>query len=164
MSAAYQSGLKLSSQGRHTEAIAQYEQALSEKPNDTKVLFALGSRTRLDISAQHDRNPLFVRLSDGSVRNAYTVKLRNMESRPREVTIAMEGLAEGKMWPEGSSRDAASGAFDVKLAPDTVTKLRLFVVTPAGDGSRKDFALTVKGADDAKASDRHEVVLERGGE
>ena len=43
MSAAYQSGLRLSSQGRHVEAIAQYEQALTAKPDDTKVLFALGN-------------------------------------------------------------------------------------------------------------------------
>src|SRR6185503_13076711 len=43
MNAAYQSGLKLSSQGRHAEAIAQYEQALVVAPNDTKVLFALGN-------------------------------------------------------------------------------------------------------------------------
>lgn len=43
MSAAYQSGLRLSSQGRHVEAIAQYELALTAKPDDTKVLFALGN-------------------------------------------------------------------------------------------------------------------------
>jgi tetratricopeptide (TPR) repeat protein len=43
MSAAYQSGLKLSSQGRHAEAIAQFEQALAQDPADTKVLFALGN-------------------------------------------------------------------------------------------------------------------------
>jgi polyferredoxin len=29
----------------------------------------------------HERNPLFVRLSDGSIRNAYTVRLLN--KRPR---------------------------------------------------------------------------------
>src|ERR1051325_11694059 len=43
MNAAYQSGLKLSSQGRHAEAIAQFEQALASDPHDTKVLFALGN-------------------------------------------------------------------------------------------------------------------------
>ena len=43
MTAAYQTGLKLSSQGRHVEAIAHFEQALVEKPDDTKVLFALGN-------------------------------------------------------------------------------------------------------------------------
>jgi len=43
MNIAYQSGLKLSSQGRHGEAIAQFEQALALEPDDPKVLFALGN-------------------------------------------------------------------------------------------------------------------------
>ena len=43
MNIAYQSGLKLSSEGRHGEAIAQFEQALAAEPNDPKVLFALGN-------------------------------------------------------------------------------------------------------------------------
>ena len=43
MNSAYQSGLKLSSQGRHVEAITQFEVALVEQPDDTKVLFALGN-------------------------------------------------------------------------------------------------------------------------
>jgi Flp pilus assembly protein TadD len=43
MSAAYTQGLKLSSQGRHAEAIAQFETALAQTPDDTKVLFALGN-------------------------------------------------------------------------------------------------------------------------
>jgi Flp pilus assembly protein TadD len=47
MSAAYQSGLKLSSQGRHVEAITQFEQALAVHPDDTKVLFALGNTAHL---------------------------------------------------------------------------------------------------------------------
>ena len=42
MSTAYAQGVKLSSQGRHVEAIAQFEQALALEPRDTKVLFALG--------------------------------------------------------------------------------------------------------------------------
>ncbi len=43
MNIAYQSGLKLSSEGRHGEAIAQFEQALALEPDDPKVLFALGN-------------------------------------------------------------------------------------------------------------------------
>lgn len=43
MNVAYHSGLKLSSQGRHGEAIAQFEQALALEPDDPKVLFALGN-------------------------------------------------------------------------------------------------------------------------
>ena len=43
MSAAYAQGLKLSSAGRHVEAIAHFEQALAADPRDTRVLFALGN-------------------------------------------------------------------------------------------------------------------------
>ncbi len=43
MSAAYTQGVKLSSQGRHAEAIAQFEQALALHPDDIRVLFALGN-------------------------------------------------------------------------------------------------------------------------
>ena len=53
------------------------------------MLFALSTRTRLDISAQQDRNPLYVRLADGTIRNSFTVKVRNMEARPRTVEIGM---------------------------------------------------------------------------
>ena len=42
------------------------------------VSFAM--RTSGAMSVQHDREPLTVRLSDGSVRNAYTVKLLRLSS------------------------------------------------------------------------------------
>ena len=43
---AYQQGLALSAKGRHTEAIARFEQALAATPDDTRVLFALGNTAR----------------------------------------------------------------------------------------------------------------------
>jgi polyferredoxin len=128
------------------------------------LLFALGNRTRLDISAQHDRNPLYVRMSDGSVRNAYTVKLRNMESRPRTVRVMMAGVPQALMWLGNAGRASAARSFEAKLTPDAVTKLRLFVISPGGDGSRQDFTLSVQGLDDPRPSDSHALVLERGGE
>src|SRR5690606_11286607 len=38
------------------------------------MLAVLLTRSRLDVNVLHDRNPVFVQLSDGSVRNGYTVK------------------------------------------------------------------------------------------
>ena len=43
---AYDRGLKLSSQGRHLEAISCYEKALAERPDDVRTLFALGNTAR----------------------------------------------------------------------------------------------------------------------
>jgi Flp pilus assembly protein TadD len=42
----YAQGLKLSGQGRHAEAIEHYERALAAKPDDARVLFALGNTAR----------------------------------------------------------------------------------------------------------------------
>ncbi|HEX3756577.1 MAG TPA: tetratricopeptide repeat protein [Rhizomicrobium sp.] len=44
--AAYQCGLTLSAKGRHLEAIGQFEQALAGRPDDPRVLFALGNTAR----------------------------------------------------------------------------------------------------------------------
>jgi polyferredoxin len=44
------------------------------------------------LSVQHDRDPLAVRLSDGSVRNAYTMKLLNKSTSPQHYTLGVEGL------------------------------------------------------------------------
>ncbi len=42
----YAHGLRLSGQGRHAEAIEQFERALSARPDDARVLFALGNTAR----------------------------------------------------------------------------------------------------------------------
>ena len=43
---AYDQGLKLSSQGRHLEAISCFEKALADSPDDARTLFALGNTAR----------------------------------------------------------------------------------------------------------------------
>ena len=53
------------------------------------LMFAV--RTRGSISVQHDRSPLAVTLSDGSVRNAYTVKLLNKSAAPHAFVLTAEG-------------------------------------------------------------------------
>jgi tetratricopeptide (TPR) repeat protein len=42
----YRAGLKLSAEGRHAEAIGRFEAALAARPDDTRVLFALGNTAR----------------------------------------------------------------------------------------------------------------------
>ena len=46
---------------------------------------AAAQRPTLEINVLHDRNPLFVRLSDGGMRNGYTVKILNKLHEPRVV-------------------------------------------------------------------------------
>jgi cytochrome c oxidase accessory protein FixG len=53
------------------------------------IMFA--NRTSGAITVQHDRSPVAVRLSDGSIRNAYTIKLMNKSATPRAFQLKAEG-------------------------------------------------------------------------
>jgi len=111
------------------------------------MLFALGARERLEISAQQDRNPIFVRLSDGAIRNAYTVKLRNMEARPRQMEIGLSGLPSGRIWTDVGSREAASSTVRTTVPADSVAKLRIFLTLSPGGRARQDFRFTARAMD-----------------
>ena len=125
------------------------------------MLFALGNRTRIDISANHDRNPVYVQLADGHVRNSYTVNLRNMENRPREMIIGMTALEGGVIWSNEGSREGAGQRLTTTVSADSVARLRVYVAAPGTGPEREDFALTVTAADDPEARDIDEVFFER---
>ncbi|KXU29462.1 cytochrome c oxidase accessory protein CcoG [Sphingobium sp. 22B] len=125
------------------------------------MLFALGARERLEISAQQDRNPIFVRLSDGAIRNAYTVKLRNMQARPRPMEVGLTGLPGGRMWTDAGSRESAAATVRTTVPADSVAKLRIFLTLPSGGPARQDFRFTVRALDREGGSASEPARFER---
>ncbi|RJT24746.1 cytochrome c oxidase accessory protein CcoG [Chakrabartia godavariana] len=125
------------------------------------MLFSLGARTRLDLNVQHDRNPVYVQLSDGSIRNNYTVKVRNMEARPRDVELIVAGLPGAVVWTADTDRVEGRTTVDLRVAPDSIRKVRLFVAAPAKGAERSDFSITAKAKSGNEKGDTDEVVFER---
>ena len=117
------------------------------------MLFALGTRSRIDIAANADRNPEYVRLSDGSIRNTFAIKLRNMQSRPRAMEIGLTGIPQGKMWLEGEDREDAGRTLSITVPADQVQKLRVYVVAPPEGAKREDFDFTLRAVDNAEERD-----------
>ncbi len=125
------------------------------------MLFTLGQRTRLDLAVQQDRNPVYVRLSDGSIRNNYTLKIRNMETRPRRITVSIAGLERAQAWTADGSRESARPAINVKVEPDSVTKLRLFVAGPSEGPEHAKYTITLSDPSDGKSKATDAVMFER---
>ncbi|MDQ0318441.1 cytochrome c oxidase accessory protein FixG [Pararhizobium capsulatum DSM 1112] len=98
------------------------------------LLTALVTRNRVEINVLRDRNPQYVLLSDGSIRNGYTVKLLNMRPEPRAFTLHMEGLAGASMTAAGLENDA-SGALIVPVEPDRLRTVKVFVRQPSTDAT-----------------------------
>jgi len=90
------------------------------------MLIVLSMRDRLDINVQHDRNPLYVLLSDGAVRNGYDVKILNMTPTPRTMRLSIEGLTGGEMTLASSANEPQTQIV-LDVEPDRVLPLRVYV-------------------------------------
>ncbi|NOW47742.1 cytochrome c oxidase accessory protein FixG [Novosphingobium sp. SG751A] len=95
------------------------------------LLFALAMRPRLAISVAKDRNPPFMVMSDGSIRNAYLVKWRNMEGRPRPMRLSIAGARGMVMWSEDMDKTRASTSLERVIPADQSKALRVYVLSPA---------------------------------
>jgi cytochrome c oxidase accessory protein FixG len=127
------------------------------------LLFALGTRSHIDLSVAKDRNPPFMLMSDGSVRNAYTLKLRNMERRPREMEIGLDNLAGARIWSDEMARTAAARTLRRRVAADQTQAVRVYVVAPAGTPSQP-LSFTLRALDAEGGDDVHETRFDAPGE
>ena len=57
------------------------------------LIWSVSSQAPLEMSVVQVRQPLFVRLSDGSVQNSYELRLDNKTDEPMQLAIMMSGLA-----------------------------------------------------------------------
>jgi polyferredoxin len=94
------------------------------------LVYGLLTRDRLQVNVLHDRNPQFVTLSDGSIRNGYTVKLLNMIPEPRTVIVTLQGLKGAEMTFVGLDQPE-DRSFAVEVEPDRLKTLKVYVRQPA---------------------------------
>ena len=106
------------------------------------MLYTLATRSSMSISALHERSPLFVALSDGSVRNDYTVRFLNKAGVSRSFTLEVLGLPAAEIRASGIE-PGADGKLIVEVGPDQTRELRASVQVPA--------------ASSAEGSNRHRV-------
>ena len=83
----------------------------------------------MDVSAQHDRNPLYVQLSDGSIRNAYTIRLSNKALEERAFTLAVTGLPAVDLDALGALH-VSEGVIEMPVGPAQTREVRVLVTIP----------------------------------
>ncbi|WP_338466277.1 cytochrome c oxidase accessory protein CcoG [Novosphingobium sp. ZN18A2] len=123
------------------------------------LLFMLGHRTRLDLSVAKDRNPEYVLLSSGSVRNGYTVKLRNMEDRPRKMEVTLDGLAAGSMYTDEMEATDASRKLTFEVPADETMRLRVYVTEKGPGAEGGDFSFNLRAMDKEGGTDTERTTF-----
>jgi len=93
------------------------------------MLWGFLQRSPVDLHVLRDRNPTFVRLHDGSIRNGYTLKITNRSFGPQTFTVGLAGIRDATLKTPGES--ASRGLLTVLVEPDEVRAVRVFVSAPA---------------------------------
>jgi cytochrome c oxidase accessory protein FixG len=115
------------------------------------MLTVLALRSPISVNVLHDRNPLYVELKDGSIRNGYDVKILNMTPEPREVVVSLEGLPGAGMALADASGEPDKTSLALTLDPDKVVPLRLYVRVDAAalPPAPRQFRIVVQSTDGA---------------
>ena len=92
------------------------------------MLVTLLNRTQLDVNVVPDRNPLYVALSDGAIRNGYTVKILNKRQEERTFRLTLEKLPGGTMEMVGDA-GVKGTTFDITVEPDKLKAVKIYVST-----------------------------------
>jgi len=90
------------------------------------MIFTLATRDSEGISVIHDRNPMFVRMSDGALRNGYTIRIVNKQLKYREFIISVDGLPSTLVDFVGQA-PRADGRRLVSVGPDQTHEVRVMV-------------------------------------
>lgn len=123
------------------------------------MLAAFLSRSAVDLSVIHDRNPLYVKLSNGDIRNTYTLKIINKTHEDQIFHLSVEGIS-----PRSINIAGASAAVEGLLVlADSVGTFRVLVVAPPDAVSpRRDMTLSIDNANGSLQSRAETVFITEG--
>ncbi len=94
------------------------------------MLVSLATRSFTYLGVLHDRNPLYVELSDGQIRNAFTVNISNKRTEPRDFALTVEGLPGATVDAVGARPEG--DRLILPVGPGTPQQFRVLVTAPAG--------------------------------
>ncbi len=91
------------------------------------MLYALVTRSKQDMSLLHDRNPLFVQLSDGDIRNGYEIKILNKTHEDSVYALSVTGIEDAKISVKGAGQLDFNA---LHVAADSVAHYKIFLQAP----------------------------------
>jgi len=110
------------------------------------MVWQLATRRSVELSVLHERSPLFVRLSDGSIRNAYTIRILNKRPHERPFALTVQGLPGLRVETVGVTATADLRPV-VTVEPDSSREVRVLVTLPAGGHPEQSQTITFTVAD-----------------
>ncbi|MEO5336941.1 MAG: cytochrome c oxidase accessory protein CcoG [Magnetospirillum sp. WYHS-4] len=109
------------------------------------MAYGITHRSTEHVSVIRDRAPLFVMLSEGDLRNAYTLKISNKERKDKIYELSIAGLAGATLGAVGEE-ESGKAMIELPARPDMVNSFRIFVTARPDilKGKSTDMAFQIK--------------------
>ncbi len=96
------------------------------------MLFGLLNKSVLDVNVVPDRNPLFVEVSGGGIRNGFTVRILNKKHGEHRFAISVTGLKD----PSLSYIGVEAGEPPVAVKSDDVRAVKIYVTVSSEEAAK----------------------------
>ncbi len=109
------------------------------------MLASLAHRARFTVALLPDRSPLFVRLSDGSIRDGFTLKIENRNPDARDFLVTLDGLGDAELHIAelGAAVPGAQGV-TLPVPGDSIASYHALVQSPRRDTPEIPFGFVVR--------------------
>ncbi len=111
------------------------------------IFYGLMNRADLDVNILRDRNPLFVQLSSGDIRNGYTIKILNKSHDIRKFSLSISGLQHYKMNVVGIQEKTPEGLPVIEVGRDRLRSVKVYLTVPKEDLTSDSISFTITAKD-----------------
>jgi polyferredoxin len=94
------------------------------------MIYGVMNRHMTDLHVLRDRNPTFVTLHDGAVRDGYTIKIDNRTFEKRTFLLSLEGIPEATLRTPGDESDSHTHVMPVVVEANEVRAIRVSIIAP----------------------------------
>lgn len=119
------------------------------------MLYNLLTRSLLELHVIHDRNPLFVKLSDNSIRNGYEIKILNKSHYDKNYSLTVSGIDNAMIRIQGAGNIESN---NLPVYANSTGSYRVFVTAVDVISNRNQIKFLLK-ENDGSLSDEYISVF-----
>lgn len=121
------------------------------------MLYGLLSRPPYELNVLHERNPLFVKLSDGSMRNSYKLHILNRTYQDQHFALSVEGV-EPKALKILAAQEIDAG--NLFVLADSVGEFRVTLAADVAQNvKRQDIVFTIRSRETEKTAQKESMFI-----
>mgnify|MGYP003669392927 CR=1 FL=1 len=122
------------------------------------MLYALINRSIIELHVLHDRNPLYVQLSNGEIRNGYTIKILNKTHDHRTYTLDVSGFEHITLDVKGAGDVDKNSLY---VPADSVGHYHVFVRSDVEKSVPRDIIFTLSDPENGTSDTYKSVFITR---